>query len=78
MNQKRKNYRRKTSQLDRIERKCDRILAELLIVRQNTHIQRKIDHTIDNLHYAARKMREQCEEERNSLQKMFGALIDEQ
>ena len=52
------------SRLARIERKCDRILSELLIVRQQACRHSDIDSVIDKMHRSARKMRIQAERER--------------
>lgn len=71
MNNRNKPKRRQ-SRLDRVERKCDRILAELLIIRQQlTRRPSDIDTAIDRLHNQARKLRQQCEQERSQVRKMF-------
>ena len=68
-----RHYRhRKPSRLDRIERKCDRILVELLAIRQSL-ARPDMDAAIDKLHYAARRMREQCIEERERALRMLDA-----
>lgn len=64
--------KRRQSRLDRVERKCDRILAELLIIRQQlSRRPSDIDTAIDRLHQQARKLRQQCEQERSTVRKMF-------
>lgn len=55
--------RRITSRIERIERKCDRILSELLIIRQAICRPRELDRAIDRMHKAAKRMRRQCEQE---------------
>ena len=61
------------SKLDRIERKCDRILSELLISRCQSHKSADVDILIDQLHGAARKLRMQCELERDNARKMLNS-----
>lgn len=70
----RQNYKNKRRhiKLDRIERKCDRILSELLIIRQRlTKRPDELDTAIDRMHDVARKMRAQCEREREIARHMF-------
>lgn len=69
---KSKTNKRRYSRLGRIESKCDRILSELIIIRHNLS-RPDIDATIDRLHSAARKMRAQCEVERNTLRRLFNS-----
>lgn len=66
------NNKRRPSRLDKIELKCDRILSELLIMRQR-HSQRPddMDVAIERLHRAARKMRMLCERECENARQMF-------
>lgn len=61
------------SKLDRIERKCDRILSELLISRRQSRQSADVDILIDQLHGAARKLRMQCELERDNVRKMLNS-----
>lgn len=68
---KRTYNKRRPSRLDRIERKCDRILSELLILRQQISSRPNLDSAIDRLHRAARNMRAECERERDSVRDMF-------
>ena len=77
MTKRNQNYRRLLTRLDRVERKCDRILSELLIIRQRASRQSGIDNAIDRLHKAARKMRLQCEQERDYAQKVFNSKFTE-
>jgi hypothetical protein len=56
--------------LDRIERKCDKILSELLIIR---HSQSKdVDVLIERMRSQASEMRRQCKEENQALKRMLG------
>lgn len=56
--------------LDRIERKCDKILSELLIIR---HSQSKdVDVLIERMRSQASEMRRQCKEENLVLKRMLG------
>ena len=66
-----KNKRRFESRLKRIEKKCDRILSELLIIRHRLSSQQDIDSLIDLLHRNARSLRSQCEREREAIKGMF-------
>ncbi|MDE7440940.1 MAG: hypothetical protein K2M69_02085 [Muribaculaceae bacterium] len=59
---KKKQEKKLWSRLDRIERKCDRLLSELIIIRQNTDI----DKAIDRMHRAARRMRVEADRERDN------------
>lgn len=76
MKKKQSNSRR-PSRLERIERKCDRILSELLIVRHQLTSRPDLDIAIDRLHRAARKMKIQCERERMAAAKMFHSKSQE-
>lgn len=63
---------RKPSRLDRIERKCDRILSELLILRQRTiHRSDGLDVVIERMHRAARRLKAQSSRERDDALRMF-------
>lgn len=66
----RNNYRY-GSRLNRIERKCDRILSELSALRHRLSHQPDIDSIIDRLHRSAREMRRQCEKECEEVRRMF-------
>ena len=68
---KRIDHKRRPSRLDRIERKCDRILSELLILRQRLARTPDIDNAIDRLHRSARQMRRQAERDRDLARAMF-------
>lgn len=67
---KRKDNKRRSSGFDRIERKCDRILSELIILRQQIGRHRDIDAAIDKMHRSARYMRMQAERDRDLLRRM--------
>lgn len=59
------------SRLGRIERKCDAIIAELDAMRRRLARSHDIDTLIERLHRSARRMREQCEIERDAAKRMF-------
>lgn len=65
-----KPNRHRPSALWRIERKCDRILSELLILRHRL-TRPDIDTAIDALHRSARIIRQQSERERDLVRGMF-------
>lgn len=68
----RKKNRRRPSRLERIERKCDLILSQLLIIRQRLSYRAEdIDSTIDRLHRSARRMREEADRERDNARRML-------
>lgn len=61
---KRKKERRRPSRLDRIERKVDRVLAEVLTLKHRAVASdRAVDNVLDRMHGLARRMRMQCEKE---------------
>lgn len=65
------NYRR-DKRLQRVERKCDRILAELLVIRQSlTRKSTDIDAVIEKMHAQAKRMREYSEAERDVVRAMM-------
>lgn len=67
------------SRLARVERKCDRILAELLIIRQTISHRPDMDTAIDRLHKTARKMRAQCARERDVALRLYNQIpIDDE
>lgn len=70
-------HKRRSTRIERIERKCDRILSELLILRRQISGRPDMDAAIDRLHRAARRMRKQCEEERDSISRLFGSQYPE-
>ncbi|ROS82244.1 hypothetical protein EEL34_14575 [Muribaculaceae bacterium Isolate-039 (Harlan)] len=70
-------YKRRPSRLDRVERKCDRILSELLIIRQQLNRRPDMDMAIERLHRTARKLRTQCEQERDLTRRMFNSKFPE-
>lgn len=64
MTKRKKTDRRHPSRLDRIERKCDRILTELLMMRRTSRSSASsFDDALDRVHDAAMRMRRQCEME---------------
>lgn len=67
----RTHKKRRPSRLARIERKCDRILSELLILRRQRFVSDNIDTAIDRLHRAARNMRAECEREKDRTRKIY-------
>lgn len=69
--------RHRSHRIERIERKCDRILSELLILRRHLIHRPDMDAVIDRLHHAARVMRAQCERERDIARKMFNSSFPE-
>ena len=73
MKKKRKDHARR---LDRLERKCDCILTELVMLRQRLSRRGAIDDAIDSLHVTARKLRSQSILEREKARKDLQA--DEQ
>lgn len=77
MTKRNQNYKRRPSRLDRIERKCDRILSELLIIRQQLNRRPDMDTAIDRLHRTARRLRLQCERERDYTREMFNSKFPE-
>lgn len=77
-NRQKRNKTRKPSRLDRIERKCDRILSELLILRQQiAHRPDELDVTIERMHRAARRLKAQSQRERDNVRKMFHSKVIE-
>lgn len=64
---KRKDKKRRQSRIDFIERKCDRILSELLIIRRQLSHRPDMDAVIDSMHRTARKLRIQAECDRELL-----------
>jgi hypothetical protein len=77
-NRQRKRRGRRPSRLDRIERKCDRILSELLILRQRfMHRPDELDAVIERMHKAARKLKEQSRRERDAALRMFHSKTTE-
>ena len=74
---KRKEKCRRQSRLGRIERKCDRILSELLILRHCISRHSDIDSVIDKLHRSARKIRFEAEREREITRRMLHSFLHE-
>lgn len=66
--------KRRPSRLDYIERKIDRILSELLIIRCQSR-RSEIDDTIDNLHRTAHSLAEQCRREREAAERMITSCV---
>jgi hypothetical protein len=56
--------------LDRIERKCDKILSEILIIRHNQSSD--VDILIERMRHQASEMRRQCKTENKALKRMLG------
>ena len=77
-NKQRRNRERKQSRLDRIERKCDRILSELLILRQHqAHRPDEMDVAIERMHRAARRLQILSKRERDVASRMFHSKTPE-
>lgn len=57
--------------LRRVERKCDRILAELLVMRQKRPLADTLDSLIDGLHDSAKRMRMQSDMERDIIMSLI-------
>lgn len=62
------------SRIARVERKCDRILAELLIIRQTLSHRHDMDAAIDQLHKVTRQMRAQDAKVRDLALKMYNHI----
>lgn len=76
MNNRRFNNGRKQKRLDRIERKCDRILSELAVIRhQLSYRDSDIDGAIERMHRNARRMRIEAQKDARLLHKMFHSKI---
>ncbi|MBD5199395.1 MAG: hypothetical protein HDS83_03270 [Bacteroidales bacterium] len=58
--------------LERLERKCNRILSELLIIRERLSPRPDMDDAIDRLHRTASEMRARFESERDIARKLYG------
>ncbi len=72
MNNRKYNKSRKQSRLDRIERKCDRILSQLAAIRhQLSYRSDDIDVAIERMHRNARRMRNEACREASVLRRMF-------
>lgn len=63
--------KRKSTQLDRVERKCDLLLSELLLLRHILYSRRDEDTLIDRMHSLAKRMRMHSEEERAHAREML-------
>lgn len=74
-NRNRNNLRQ--TRLDRVERKCDRILSELIIIREQLNRRPDMDTAIERIHLTARSMRVQFERERNNIRRMFNSKFME-
>lgn len=71
---KRKQYRRQLPEkIARIERKCDRILTEIHLLRRQLAHHSEADDVIDRLHRTARRMRYECDRERQAVRKMLSS-----
>lgn len=73
MTNRNNHCRRKPSRLDRIERKCDFIIAELSALGKVSHVNHPIDELIDRMHESARRMRAEALEDRRFLRKVFNS-----
>lgn len=71
MSRSKTTRRRRPGRLDRIERKCDLILSELLSLRRSGQTMCGTDSLIEQLHRSAREMRRQCERERVAVRKFL-------
>lgn len=71
MTNRKKNLKHLNYRMDRIERKCDRILSEILIIRQKITRHPDMDAVINRLHKTAREMRDQCIRERDYMRRML-------
>lgn len=64
---------RLSARISRLERKCDRILAEISALRRDISPRRtEIDDVIDSLHKAASAMRQQSQSELRRYTRQFG------
>lgn len=64
------------NRLSRLERKCDRILSELLVIKSRLRDPGDgIDKAIDQMHAAALRMREQSERECRIVRDLFNSKI---
>lgn len=77
MTKHRSPKQRGSSRFERIEAKCDRIISELLVLRQYFNRRLPIDADIERIHNTALKLREQCERERNNALQMFHSKMSE-
>ena len=72
MNNHRKKRNNKLSRLERVERKCDRILAELAMLRKRSAVQsRSVDDAIERMHRNARRMRAETDREAQIIRKLL-------
>ena len=72
MNNHRKKRNNKLSRLERVERKCDRILAELAMLRKRSAVQsHSIDDAIERMHRNARRMRAETDREAQIIRKLL-------
>lgn len=62
-------FKRLNRRLNRIECKCDIIIAEIRLKRNRLQ-QSDIDITIDKLHNAAKRMRQQCRLEKEAVRRL--------
>ena len=64
--------RNKLTKLDRVEKKCNRILSELALLRQSlTANSQSLDDAIERMHRNARRMRSMAEREAEILRNSF-------
>lgn len=71
-NRRFKNRDRISSRVARIERKIDRALSELRVLRQIVVSRTDDNEVVDRMHETARRLREQCERERDFIYTIFG------
>ena len=72
MNRRNNPKRWRQSRIERLEKKCDRILSELIILRHALTRNHSGD-AIEQMHRQALKLRRQCERERQLVFKMFNS-----
>lgn len=65
------------SRIERLERKCDRILSELLIIRHRLASRPDMDVAIERLHLAACRMKTRFERERDEARRVFHSKLTE-
>ncbi len=72
MTKRKRTKKNLRADLNRIERKCDRILSELLVMRHSLACRPDMDTAIDMMHRAAGRLRRQCAKEYDACRRMFG------
>lgn len=67
-----RNRRHRASRIERVERKCDRILSELSIIRRSLNAgTSSVDEAIERMHRNARRMRAESEKGARILRELF-------